>query len=146
MGAQVILVCLSNIAVVTSFCFCHCYDTKNLAFERIYDGSKTLQLFVTGERAKEVAKMSDTDIVSEFLPIINDMFKEQIMNKYGTSYELKPKDVVNFKAARWSEDPLFYGSFSNSKFNQTDAQLELLYNGAGNIFMVRDSWILQVPS
>jgi hypothetical protein len=130
---------------VTSFCFCHCYDTKNLAFERIYDGSKTLQLFVTGERAKEVAKMSDSSIISELLPIINNMFKDQIINKYERD-ELMPSDVVNFKAARWSEVPLFYGSFSNSKFNQTDAQLELLYNGAGNIFMVRDSWILQVPS
>jgi hypothetical protein len=119
--------------------------TKNLAFERIYDDSKTLQLFVLGERAKEVAKMSDTEIMTEFLPIINDMFKAQIMNKYERE-ELLSGDVVNSKTARWSEDPLFYGSYTNSKFNQTDAQLELVYNGEGNIFMVRDSWIHQVPS
>jgi hypothetical protein len=89
--------------------------------------------------------MSDSSIISELLPIINNMFKDQIINKYERD-ELMPSDVVNFKAARWSEDPLFYGVYSNGKINQTDAQLELLYNGAGNIFMVRDSWILQVPS
>lgn len=86
-------------------------------------GSKILFLTVTGERARQLQELpnsaaADTQIINELLPVLNQIFPAEIATKTG-GRALRRSDVLEFSMARWLQDDLTRGMYSNWRVNRT---------------------------
>lgn len=75
-----------------------------------HEGSNTLALFVTGERAKLLSKnKSRQDVLEQFLPVLNKHFKKGIRKYLAEEGEgrkkLGGKDVMDIFVPDWYNDP-----------------------------------------
>lgn len=91
-------------------------------------GSNILFLTVTGERARELqlrpnTPATDTQIINELLPVLNQIFPDAIATKTG-GRALRRADVLEFSMARWLQDDLTRGMYSNWRVNRTWEQQE----------------------
>jgi len=107
---------------------------SNYDQEGQYPGSRILLLYTFSERAVALAKENDDDILEKMLPVLSDIFKENIMDTYGVE-ELSSDHVTDFFVTRWTEDPLFRGGFEASVFGINVDQAALLGKRFGNLVL-----------
>lgn len=86
-------------------------------------GSNILFLTVTGERARALQLLpnsaaADTQIINQLLPVLNQIFPAEIAAKTG-GRALRRADVLEFSMARWLQDDLTRGMYSNWRVNRT---------------------------
>jgi polyamine oxidase len=86
-------------------------------------GSKIIFVTVTGERARELQQLpntaaADTAIIEQMLPVLNQIFPTEIAAKTGGRL-LRRSDVLEFSMARWLQDDLSRGMYSNWRVNRT---------------------------
>ena len=91
--------------------------------------------FAFGQRAVELDQTTNEDIIEDLLGVLNDIFEAKILELYGQA--LQASDVINFARSTWSEDTLFYGSYSLPLPGTTDEDNEALGRSIGNIYPVR---------
>jgi len=102
---------------------------QSLDLPKFLPGSNILFLTVTGERARELQLMpnspaTDTAIINQLLPVLNQIFGAEIATKTGGRATLLRSDVLEFSMARWLQDDLTRGMYSNWRVNRTWAQQE----------------------
>lgn len=101
---------------------------QSLDMRGFLPGSNILFLTVTGERARELqlrpnTPATDTQIINELLPVLNQIFSGAIATKTG-GRALRRADVLEFSMARWLQDDLSRGMYSNWRVNRTWEQQE----------------------
>jgi len=94
-------------------------------------GSKILFVTVLGERARQVHDMTDAQIKAEFLPVLNQIFDDEIDDALGR--DLQVSDIVDFSMTRWIKDPLTYGMYTNRRVDVSDEALEPSRQRYGNL-------------
>jgi polyamine oxidase len=102
-------------------------------------GSKILFLTVTGERARELQLLpntpaSDTIIINQLLPVLNQIFPTSIRSKTGGRL-LRRSDVKEFSMTRWLQDDLHRGMYSNWKVNRTWEQQQPMRDQIGRLWL-----------
>ncbi len=96
---------------------------QSLDLPKFLPGSKILFLTVTGERARALQELpnsaaADTQIINELLPVLNQIFEAEIRAATGGRL-LQRSDVREFSMARWLQDDLARGMYSNWRANRT---------------------------
>lgn len=106
---------------------------QSLDLPRFLQGSETIFVTVTGERAAELHQPSVTDqeIIEEFLPVLNQIYGTEINSRIGRL--LNPSDVEFFKMERWIQDELYRGMYSNMAVNVSWTDIEPSRQIHGNI-------------
>jgi polyamine oxidase len=102
-------------------------------------GSNILFLTVTGERARELqlrpnTPAADTQIINELLPVLNQIFPAAIAAKTG-GRALRRADVLEFSMARWLQDDLARGMYSNWRVNRTWEEQEPTRANIGRLWL-----------
>ncbi len=98
---------------------------------RFLPGSRIFFVTVLGERAQDLHSKSDSAIVAELLPVLNQMFAERIDELYGSP--LTPANVLDFSMTRWIADELYRGMYSNMRANVSWSEIEPTRQRYGNL-------------
>jgi len=98
---------------------------------RFYEGSKYLNVYMQGERAREATFKSDETMKEEMVEVLNGMFAFKINRLYGRP--LEAADIKHFYMSRWHINPLSYGVFSLNKIGFTTADQQNMSKCHGNI-------------
>ena len=75
-----------------------------------YTDSNIMFVSVVNERSRQLQELPDSEIIAQFLPVLNNMFGEEIGALNGGNL-LSSSDVLDFGFYRWSLDPLYRGMY-----------------------------------
>ena len=75
-----------------------------------YTDSNVMFVSVVNERSRQLQELPDSEVISQFLPVLNNMFGEEIQ-ALNEGNLLSSSDVLDFGSYRWSKDPLYRGMY-----------------------------------
>ena len=75
-----------------------------------YTDSNIMFVAVVNERSRQLQMLPDSEVIAQFLPVLNNMFGEEI-GALNDGNPLSSSDVLDFGIYRWSLDPLYRGMY-----------------------------------